>query len=119
MRAKDKYQPKCYELEGFANMPSHYKDRTSQNNNNLVDMVKLGYPVIMDCTHSCQVLNEGQTKTSGRKEMASIYGQAASICGVKGFFSEIYKTPDKALCDASTSLDFIEFEQLVKKIFNG
>ena len=79
-------------------------------------MVKLGYPVIMDCTHSCQVLNEGQTKTSGRKEMASIYGQAASICGVKEFFSEIYKNPDKALCDASTSLDFIEFEQLIKKI---
>ena len=36
-KSKDKYQPKCYELEGFANMPSHYKDRTSQNNNNLVD----------------------------------------------------------------------------------
>lgn len=85
---------------------------------NLVDMVSLGYPVIMDCTHSCQVLNEGQTKTSGRKEMASIYGQAASICGVKGFFSEIYKNPDKALCDSSTSLNFIEFEQLIKKIYN-
>ena len=85
---------------------------------NLVDMVSLGYPVIMDCTHSFQVLNEGQTKTSWRKEMASIYGQAAAICGVKGFFSEIYKNPDKALCDSSTSLNFIEFEQLIKKIYN-
>ena len=83
---------------------------------NLVDMVKLGYPVIMDCTHSCQVLNEGQTKTSGRKEMAPIYGQAAAVCGVKGFFTEIYKNPNEALCDASTSLDFSEFTNLIKNI---
>ena len=36
-KSKQKYQPKCYQLEGFANIPEHYKDRTSENNNNLVD----------------------------------------------------------------------------------
>ena len=35
--SKQKYQPKCYQLEGFSNIPEHYKDRTSENNNNLVD----------------------------------------------------------------------------------
>ena len=52
---------------------------------NLIDMKKLGVPVVMDCTHTCQSLNPGQTKTSGRKEMQS-YTKIAGICGIKGFF---------------------------------
>ena len=80
---------------------------------NLIDMKSLGYPVVMDCTHTCQSLSPGQNKTSGRKEMASIYAKAAVICGVNGFFTEIYKNPEKALSDSSTSLNFREFEELV------
>ena len=83
---------------------------------NLVDMISFGYPVVMDCTHSCQSLNKGQVKTSGRREMAPIYAQSAAICGVRGFFTEIYKNPDEALSDASTSLSFEDFENLVKKV---
>ena len=83
---------------------------------NLVDMVNLGYPVVMDCTHACQELNPGQNQTSGRKEMASIYGQAALACGVKGFFAEIHKNPEKALSDKSTTLNFNEFNNLINKI---
>lgn len=82
---------------------------------NLIDMKSLGYPVVMDCTHTCQSLNPGQNKTSGRKEMASIYSRAAAVCGINGFFTEIYKNPDEALSDASTSLSFEDFEKLVKK----
>lgn len=80
---------------------------------NLIDMKKLGYPVVMDCTHTCQSLSPGQNKTSGRKEMATIYSKSAVVCGVKGFFTEIYKNPKEALSDSSTSLDFSQFEELV------
>ena len=83
---------------------------------NLVDMVNLGYPVVMDCTHSCQELNPGQNQTSGRKEMAHIYGQSALVCGVKGFFVEIHKNPEKALSDKSTTLNFDEFNNFINKI---
>tara|TARA_Y100000816_G_C26108368_1_gene590165 strand:- start:5738 stop:6529 length:792 start_codon:yes stop_codon:yes gene_type:complete len=83
---------------------------------NIVDMVKLGYPVVMDCTHACQSLNQGQTKTSGRKEMASIYAQSAMMCGVSGYFTEIYKNPNDALSDSSTSLDFNQFQELVSGV---
>ena len=69
----------------------------------------------MDCTHTCQSLNRGQSKTSGRKEMAYIYSKAAAVCGVSGFFTEIYKNPEKALSDASTSLNFEQFKKLVYK----
>lgn len=83
---------------------------------NLVDMLELGYPVVMDCTHSCQSLSAGQSTTSGRKNMASVYAQAAKACGVKGYFAEVYKVPEEALCDASTSLSFQELELLINKI---
>jgi len=85
---------------------------------NLIDMVNLGYPVVMDCTHSCQSLDVGQTCTNGRKEMASIYAQAATICGVSGHFAEIYEQPERALCDSTTSLSFNEFETLISDISN-
>ena len=83
---------------------------------NLVDMVNLGYPIIMDCTHACQELNPGQNQTSGRKEMASIYAQSALACGVKGFFAEIHKNPLEALSDKSTTLNYDEFSILIDKI---
>ena len=83
---------------------------------NLVDMVNLGYPIIMDCTHACQELNPGQNQTSGRKEMAPIYAQSALACGVKGFFAEIHKNPLEALSDKSTTLNYDEFSILIDKI---
>ena len=83
---------------------------------NLIDMKKLGVPVVMDCTHTCQSLNAGQTKTSGRKEMAELYAQVAGICGIKGFFAEIYDEPELAKSDSSTSLNFSEITSLVGKV---
>ena len=83
---------------------------------NLIDMKKLGVPVVMDCTHTCQSLNSGQTKTSGRKEMAELYAQVAGICGIKGFFAEIYDEPELAKSDSSTSLNFSEITSLVEKV---
>lgn len=83
---------------------------------NIVDMVGLNYPVVMDCTHACQFLTPGQEKTSGRKDMAAIYAQAANICGANGFFAEIYPDPIKAPSDSTTSLSFDQFEELIYKI---
>lgn len=82
---------------------------------NIVDMMSLGFPVVMDCTHTCQELHPNQEKTSGRIEMAPIYAQAAAACGVKNFFAEIYDEPRKAKSDADTSLDFEKFHDLVNK----
>jgi len=83
---------------------------------NIVDMLGFGFPVVMDCTHTCQTLHPNQEKTSGRIEMAPIYAQAAAICGVKSFFAEIYDDPRCAKSDAETSLTFEKFEDLTHKI---
>ena len=48
--------------------------------------------------------------------MAPIYAQAAAACNVNGYFAEVYKVPEEALCDATTSLSFEELEVLVSKI---
>lgn len=85
---------------------------------NVIDMIELGYPVMMDCTHTCQSLKPNQETTSGNVELAPIYAQAAAICGVKSFFAEIYENPIEAKSDSSTSLDFASFENLVKKVNN-
>ena len=79
-------------------------------------MVSLGYPVVMDCTHACQSLSPGQTKTSGRKEMAPLYAQSASLCGTTGFFAETYDIPENAKSDSSTSLSFTELEYLISSV---
>ena len=79
----------------------------------IVDMVKMGYPVVMDCTHACQFLTPGQEKTSGRKEMAPLYAQSAALCGVNGFFAETYEIPEEAPSDSTTSLSFKELESLL------
>ena len=48
--------------------------------------------------------------------MANIYGQAAAICGVKGFFAETYEKPELAKSDSKTSLNYNEIESLVKNV---
>jgi 2-dehydro-3-deoxyphosphooctonate aldolase (KDO 8-P synthase) len=83
---------------------------------NIVDMLETGFPVMMDCTHSCQSLSPSQEKTSGRIDLAPRYAQAAAVCGVKTFFAEIYDDPSKAKSDSETSLSFETFEDLVTKV---
>jgi 2-dehydro-3-deoxyphosphooctonate aldolase (KDO 8-P synthase) len=59
---------------------------------NLLDMKKLGYPVIFDGTHSA----------SPSTSYALI--RAAAAVGVDGIFMEIHPNPDSALSDGSRSL---------------
>ena len=48
--------------------------------------------------------------------MAELYAQVAGICGIKGFFAEIYDEPELAKSDSSTSLNFSEITSLVEKV---
>ena len=83
---------------------------------NIIDMLSMGFPVTMDCTHACQSLSPNQEKTSGRIDLAPIYAQAAAVCGVKSFFAEIYDDPSKAKSDAETSLTFEKFDEMICKV---
>lgn len=87
----------------------------------LVEMRRLGFPVIMDCTHSTQLPGATGDSSGGRAEMVWPLARAAMAVGVDGIFLETHPDPSKALCDGPTSLklDHLEvFLKSVQKIFN-
>lgn len=88
----------------------------------LVDMRNLGYPVIMDITHSTQLPGATGGSSGGRREMAPALARAAMAVGVDGIFLETHPNPDEALCDGPTSLALKDIPNLLtslKKIWSA
>jgi 2-dehydro-3-deoxyphosphooctonate aldolase (KDO 8-P synthase) len=86
----------------------------------LVEMRRLGFPVIMDCTHSTQLPGATGESSGGRRDMVWPLARAAMAVGVDGIFVETHPNPDAALCDGPTSLplkDLEGFLRNLKKIF--
>ena len=84
----------------------------------LVDMRNLGFPVIMDCTHSTQLPGATGESSGGRGEMVWPLGRAAMGIGVDGIFLETHPNPEKALCDGPTSLPLKNLEKVLKNLQN-
>jgi 2-dehydro-3-deoxyphosphooctonate aldolase (KDO 8-P synthase) len=82
----------------------------------LVEMRKLGFPVIMDCTHSTQLPGATGTSSGGRGEMVWPLARAATAIGVDGLFMEVHPDPEKALCDGPTSMKLNELEMVLKNL---
>jgi 2-dehydro-3-deoxyphosphooctonate aldolase (KDO 8-P synthase) len=82
----------------------------------LVDMRNLGFPVIMDCTHSTQLPGATGESSGGRGEMVWPLGRAAMAVGVDGIFLETHPNPEKALCDGPTSLPLKNLESVLKNL---
>lgn len=80
----------------------------------LVIMRDLGYPVIMDCTHSVQRPSAGVGFSLGERRFISVLARAACAVGVDGLFLETHPNPDEALCDGPSSLPLAELEELLK-----
>ena len=60
----------------------------------VVDMKELGYPVIMDCTHSTQRPNSGDT-TSGQPKYAIHIAKLAKAVDIDGWFFEVHENPSE------------------------
>jgi 2-dehydro-3-deoxyphosphooctonate aldolase (KDO 8-P synthase) len=82
----------------------------------LVEMRNLGFPVIMDCTHSTQLPGATGTSSGGRAEMVWPLARAAMAVGIDGIFLETHPNPDKALCDGPTSLPLAKLEEMLKNL---
>ncbi len=82
----------------------------------LVEMRDLGFPVIMDVTHSTQLPGATGTSSGGRREMVWPLARAAMAVGVDGIFLETHPDPDKALCDGPTSLPLKELEKFLLSV---
>lgn len=82
----------------------------------LADMRALGYPVIMDASHSTQLPGASGTSSDGRAEMIPLLARAAMAAGVDGVFIETHPRPDQALCDGPSSLPLAEMDTLLKTL---
>lgn len=82
----------------------------------LVEMRNLGFPVIMDCTHSTQLPGATGESSGGRGEMVWPLGRAAMAVGVDGIFLETHPNPEKALCDGPTSLPLKNLEKVLRNL---
>jgi 2-dehydro-3-deoxyphosphooctonate aldolase (KDO 8-P synthase) len=82
----------------------------------LLIMRELGYPVIMDATHSVQRPGGLGTGSGGDGKYAPAIARAAVATGVDGVFMETHVNPKVAKSDAANAIKFAEVEKLWKKL---
>ncbi len=81
-------------------------------------MRSLGYPVVMDATHSVQMPSSSNV-TGGAPEFIPLLSRAATAVGIDALFLEVHPEPSKALSDAGSQLALSKLKDLlttVKKI---
>jgi 2-dehydro-3-deoxyphosphooctonate aldolase (KDO 8-P synthase) len=81
----------------------------------LVIMKKLGFPVIMDATHSVQ-LPGADKQTGGQPEFIKPLARAAAAVGIDGLFLEVHPEPEKAMSDAASQFPLKELKGLLNEI---
>jgi len=81
----------------------------------LVEMRRLGYPVIFDATHSVQKPAGNGTSTGGNREMIPYLMRSALAVGVDALFMEIHPDPDKAISDGPNQIKLDNAENLLQQ----
>lgn len=82
----------------------------------VLDMMALGYPVVMDATHSVQKPGGAKGKSGGNRAYAPYLAKAAAAVGVRGFFVETHPRPDEARSDGPNMLTLEALEQLLYEL---
>lgn len=91
-------------------------------NNLVVDMASFsimksfGVRTIHDATHCVQRPGGLGNKTGGKREQILVLARAAIAAGADGIFMECHPNPDKALSDASTSLDLSKAGGIIESL---
>ena len=80
----------------------------------IVEMKKLGYPVVMDATHSVQKPGGNGTSTGGNREYAEPLAKAAIAVGADAVF--FHPDPDKALSDGANMVKLEDIEGILKRV---
>lgn len=81
----------------------------------LVEMRRLGKPVIFDATHSVQKPSSQQGVTGGNREMVPYLMRAALAVGIDGLFLEVHPNPPAAISDAANQVYLCDAENLLKQ----
>ena len=82
----------------------------------LVVMRELGYPVVLDATHSLQLPGGLGHASGGERKFIPALARAGVAVGVDALFLEVHEDPDRALSDGPNSLALENFESLLKVV---
>jgi 2-dehydro-3-deoxyphosphooctonate aldolase (KDO 8-P synthase) len=80
------------------------------------EMQRLGFPVVMDVTHSLQQPNQTSGITGGLPGLIETIAKAAIAVGADGLFIETHPEPHKALSDGANMLPLHLLESLLEKL---
>ena len=93
---------------GYSDMMVDYR--------NIPIMQKIGYPVILDVTHSLQQPNQSLGVTGGQPELIEVIAKAGVATGVDGIFLETHPNPALAKSDGANMLKLELLENLLEKL---
>ena len=79
-------------------------------------MQNLGYPVVMDITHSLQQPNQTSGVTGGQPEMIETIARASVAAGVDGLFIETHPNPAIAKSVGANMLALDRLESLLERL---
>jgi 2-dehydro-3-deoxyphosphooctonate aldolase (KDO 8-P synthase) len=81
----------------------------------LIIMKELGYPVVMDATHSVQIPSSGG-ESGGQPKFIKPLARAAAAVGIDLLFLEVHPDPKNAKSDAESQLPLSELKELLIQI---
>ncbi len=83
---------------------------------NIPTMQKIGFPVVLDITHSLQQPNQSNGVTGGRPQLIETMGRAGIAAGVDGIFLETHPQPSLAKSDGANMLPLKQLEKLLEHL---
>ena len=82
----------------------------------LLEMRKLGYPIVFDATHSVQIPGGQGETTGGNREYVYPLMRSAAAIGIDGIFAEVHPDPDNAMSDGPNMLRLDKIEEVLKSV---
>ena len=117
-----KHQAKKIEMTGNKKILLTERGTTFGYHNLVVDMRSLvimrnlGYPVILDATHSVQLPGGERTRSGGEPQFIFPIARAGVAVGIDGLFVETHPDPSRALSDATSQLKLDLLEDLLRQV---
>ena len=82
----------------------------------IMEMKKLGYPVVFDATHSVQKPGGNGMSTGGNRAYVEPLAKAAVAAGADALFMEVHPNPDEALSDGPNMVKLDELDEMLARI---
>lgn len=82
----------------------------------LAVMRELGYPIVMDATHSVQIPGGQGTSSGGQSQYVPHMARAAAAVGIDALFLEVHDNPAEALSDGPNMVKLDELKKLLSDV---